>query len=323
MKTTTIFIFSIFLFSSQFVHAENFLVSQSLTDIEKAAVKLETENSLEVGDILIAKSADQKNCSLFVTEVKKGIATLDTSKCSFKDGIKAGDSLEKSLISTSNSASPKKIVEIEKAKNDIITVSVLPTLNSFDSPRMSLTAYYSLAESVKFNKGSIDLSGTSVPVSGEFLTETAVGLGLSYGSMPNKGFGYLLSGQFEMPRKIKKLKINMSGSTAVSDAGGTSAVSYLFGEFSRIYRNDKIYFPFGINVSMALRKDGGSGSSSTKPDLGFVIGTGVIINENISFEFLYRVLGYQESGVDSNTNWTYDLGTGYLGGFSIGARYWF
>ena len=78
-------------------------VKQILTEENKAAIQLEAEGGANAGDILLATSADGKNCPLKVQSVNGTAAVVDLSKCTFKDQIKVGDHLEKSLIPASPS----------------------------------------------------------------------------------------------------------------------------------------------------------------------------------------------------------------------------
>lgn len=185
--------------------------------------------------------------------------------------------------------------------------------------KISLTAYYSTANTVIFNNATVSNGTTSVSGDVTYNTNPALSLGFAIAKIQKQSLGFSGSLFYESERKIESIKYSDS-TGSVMENNVSSKFSVVLFEGALNYRFDEIYVSAGVNYSVPMVQDGGTLKSSAKGDAGFSVGSGVFVNDKNSIELFYRTVGVKMTAVNGATVW--DFGTGYSQGLAIGWKYW-
>lgn len=154
-----------------------------------------------------------------------------------------------------------------------------------------ISAYLSYNFTESLSSDSVHLSGVGVSLNGsaKMEIEKAFGVGLETVFKEKEssvGFGVGL--HYELPRSLNKITYNINGSS-VAGTFSTAKVSQfaLYGSILKYW--DKHYLMAGLNLTRPTITGLPGANVLTVAGFGYFIGTGFKMNENINFEFLYKV----------------------------------
>lgn len=190
--------------------------------------------------------------------------------------------------------------------------------------RIGMSAHLSLANKAKFSNLTATNGTTSATGEAEFSTQSALGVGVNLMSSKAESWGFSGSLFYEFDREIDSLKLTDStGSTTYNYNSPKPKISFIVAEGNLLYRWKNVYVPFGLNASSPTFTSGvgATGTLEVKGGLGAQVGIGVFINEDLSFQLVSRSIAIRINGKNGST--TYDYGTGYMTGISLGLQYWF
>ena len=308
-------------------------IKQILHQDSKAAVALDNGETLAVGENLLAKSQDGRNCAIKVESVSGTYAVVDISKCSFKDSLKIGDVLEKSLIpisdipakpddSKTTEPAPTAAVALTPAASAATLIPTSPVVSVDNSWHFGTGIYYSAADTAKFDSMTATNGTATATGSINLKSQGSLGFAVQGAVMPRQSWGFLGSFNYEPGRKIDSVTVSLGGTSAAGSFTDGPKLSFLFIEVDAIYRWEKFYLQFGFNNSFPdMTGLGGTSLTTYKGGIGAFLGFGFLLNENSALQMGSRALNIQISQKSGST--IVDYGSGFLTGLEFGYNFWF
>lgn len=162
---------------------------------------------------------------------------------------------------------------------------------------------------------SLNARVNSTPMSGiaELKLDGAAGIsiGMEYLKMNSWGFNSALIIQGKRDVNSIKLIDKVTGDSATTAfAGEKATLQTNLIEANAVYRWNYIYFPFGLNYSIPIFKQGAGavGMYETEGAFGGQVGIGCHLNSNVRFEILSRAVSMKFKTQSSTAS--FDYGTG-------------
>lgn len=250
---------------------------------------------LKVQDELIVTLESKQQCALPILEIRGNILTLNSYKCRYRDEIKPGLQLEKSLLSETQVATnpPDEPSKAEKPEKEPTTNDTGSSGTESRKKRFLVGAAFS-GRTIAFGT-----SGSATGVAGSFTSDFEYKEALSFciemRDSQKNAWGYGLGLTFDMERELESA-IFKSGSSSLSlvGSGGASKIGATAIEFNAIYRWNEFYIPFGLNYT-AMRftpAPGYSGGFNVDSGFGAQFGLGFFINDNVAIEMSSRASNY-------------------------------
>lgn len=176
-------------------------IRQVLPGRNRAVVQLQSAQTANLNDELIATFKDGKQCALRVLDMKAGIVLVDTSDCSRADDLVVGQAVEKSLFIDSTATAPQPMPtpqSVQAVSRDKVAEKATPTpidktfselavegMRITDIAFRPLAHQFLIEPSLSFSSAELD---ASVELSGQkskFYDQTGIGnelsLSLAYG----------------------------------------------------------------------------------------------------------------------------------------------
>lgn len=252
---------SLFVVFTASVGASAGTIQQVLPQDGKAAIALEANEKYAVGDILLASSGTQ-NCPLKVESAADAYVVVDISRCSFKENLKIGDRVERSMIALADV--PMSEESKAPAPADEKNTSVSTNTEAKDSYlRFGVTAFYSASNNAKYDDLKVTSSSGTGYGSAEFGLSDAVGIGVSVALLDENSWGFIGSLQLESQRKIKNIKVTGANGTTYGTFSSNPTLTNFYMEANAVYRWEKVYLPFGLNLSVPTFHDNTPGATFT------------------------------------------------------------
>jgi hypothetical protein len=187
-------------------------------------------------------------------------------------------------------------------------VDATPRKSFFDG-RFGLVLGYTLNNNIQFREGELRSATGTTDYDQTIKTQSAPSIGIMYTRMHPNAWGFSGSFIYEFPRELK------------SYSGNPKLTVFLL-EMNMLYRWDRFYIPFGINISAPYVKGGQLAHDVYQPMVGIYGAVGYLVTENAGMELFVRTVGV--AGKKQNSGSTEDRpGNGYMSGIGVNLKYWF
>lgn len=111
--------------------------------------------------------------------------------------------------------------------------------------------------------------------------------------LKQNGWGMSLGLEYDFKRDVESGVMRLGNSTVyVSSSSNPDQYSTTTVYYNFIYMWQRVYIPFGINISSIDYESEGT-TINTSSDLGVQFGVGVFLNNNFTIEFIARGIGFE------------------------------
>ncbi|WP_413560818.1 hypothetical protein [Bdellovibrio sp. HCB209] len=266
------------------------------------------------GKIFLATFPDGDQCSLILKETNASLLTLDSTSCDKPERLTTKTPVEPSLVSVpGQQVNGSSTAAVEAAAFNDTAGESRQKYGSW-----SLNAYYSSAKEFLFDGATY--SGTSGTGKGEISFDSggALGGGFNVLIMNPNSWGFSAGGFIESSREIKSVTVKGANGTAYGNATGIKPkIGFVGAEFNALYRWEKVYLPFGANLTAPYYSDIPL-YMEIQGGLGLQLGMGFLISENAVVEVLVKTIGMRAKYSDGSD--TLDYGYGTLTGATVGGK---
>ena len=306
-----------------------FKVKQVIKSHKLVVVQTNATEQFPNGKIFLANFDDGTQCSLVLKNSGKQLLTLDSTPCDQLDRLTLKTKIEPSLISVDEQPrgfAPQGIAGLDaKKSSEEKKVEQNNPDNFYDKStvgRLGVSVYYNSADHLKFDDGKVESSGAKFDA--DFKLESAVGVGLHYMRAKPYAWGYSVGGLLETTRNIQSVSFSGGLSGTGSVDSDNFKLTLLIAEGSALYRFENFYIPFGLSVGIpVLEYKSDISKIEATAGVGLQAGLGYFVNDNLSVEAYYRVIGIKLVSTELATDNKTDFGYGYLRGATIGIKYLF
>lgn len=184
----------------------------------------------------------------------------------------------------------------------------------------SLYAYYNTADRMTFPSLSVNNNGSSSSSAVIYNMAGVGGVGAEVSGTEPDSWGWNGGAALDGKRTLSAASGTANG-VNFGDIGSGGTVSVLTVYGNAIYRWDRVYIPFGLNITLPkMESDPNAGESlSVTGGLGTQGGVGVHICNHFSVEAVTRIVALKLTGTLSSGNSI--SGTGYESGTSLLAKF--
>lgn len=295
----------------QVIKSEHTVVVQSSQTVEFAP-----------GKVFLATFPDGEQCSLTLRDVSEKILTFDSSTCEDEKRLNLKVPVEPSLASAAQVNLPPTNTKSDTPAAAPVTKNENGDKPSFFDGHWGLVVGYSTAKNIKFNNGEYKTGGSTYDFDATIKGQTVPSIGITYARMHPNAWGFSGGLTYEFPRELKSFSVTTSGGTATGFTTGSPKLSIFLIEANMLYRWDKFYLPFGMNISIPYTSGGGADHDAFGPMAGAYGGAGYIFMEHMSVEVFARLVGVTIKD-DNTPGAEVDYGSGYLAGVGANLKYWF
>lgn len=253
---------------------------------------------LKVNDEMVITFENGKQCALKVLEIRENYLTLNSENCRYNFDIKAGLSLEKSLLSAP---------EVNQAVATETKFNQPSSLDRSENPKDNAGLDTSAGRKSKFVVGvafsgrtsSSGTGGTATGLLGTFTSELEYREGLSVSlemrDSPSNSWGYAFGITYDSTREFDSGTFSSGGSTiSITSTGGASKIGATSLEANAVYRWNAFYIPLGLNYT-AIRftpTPGYTGGYDVDGGFGVQLGLGAYLTDSVSVEMISRASAY-------------------------------
>lgn len=188
-------------------------------------------------------------------------------------------------------------------------------------PKTESKIIYGVGGSIVLNShyttSDLTISSTSGSYSANYDLSNGFSLDLSAMKAEQNNWGFLGVLSLGQSRKIDGGAV---AGTAISTSGDETKFTTHTIAGNAVYRWDKFYLPFGLNYNTTTIS-GDSTITSVSGGLGYQLGAGYFIDENLSVDYTAIHSLVKINGKSGNT--TYNYGNGYLTEVHVGLKYYF
>jgi hypothetical protein len=191
--------------------------------------------------------------------------------------------------------------------------------------RGMILAGYNVGNKAKF--GSIKGTVSNIPVTGNYeaSVESAFYIGGGAIYAPTHSLGFSSSLVFEMKRDISGYSATVNGNSVTSTYTNKPLFQFMYVETNGLYRLEQFYFLGGVNYSIPsfTPSSGSSSALEVSGALGWQVGVGFVVNENLHLNGYWKRLAAEASEKDASISADLQYGTGNLDGLAFQANYLF
>ena len=160
------------------------------------------------------------------------------------------------------------------------------------SPRMLKGSFgfgFSNAHSLEFSDSNlVGKSGRQYPGTSEFGIKPSYMIQVGFQQVPVRGLGFSGFIDYESRIGVENFSESYMSQKSKGDFATKPQLSLLTFSGNGVYGLERMYIPFGINVTIAEYQTNSSSSASAEPALGFQLGVGMYALENLAIDLTFK-----------------------------------
>ena len=285
--------------------------TQFFRDKKRATLEFPASNPPIAPDaVIVMTSPAGEACDGKVVSIASGRVLAEFPTCENFSEFKVGSTAE---VSPFAAEAPPAPVPTESTPTDVAASEPPTTADKLARVRVAIKASYDSASSMRFSSGKLTTSG--VPYSGtvDYKMEGAGSIAGELVILELRSWGAIAGFGIDFSRKIKSVDVEFVGTNAIGSftVNGDPTLTLYTVYASAAYRWDKLYLPFGLNITVPSISGAPTAISSLQPLLGVQVGLGAYLSDNVALELLLRGRGVNADSKTSGFT-TYELGRGSI-----------
>lgn len=278
---------------------------------QKKAVVEWTGSPPSVESSVIFTSEKKESCEGTVATRTNKTTMVALGDCDIISDLKVG-----MAVSTLGAKAIEK-KEVEKTEEK---PSESSTVNK--KLRFGIGAFLSTANKLRFDSMKFRSGGAEYTGNASYSTDNVLGLQGEISTMEQESWGFNGGVTIEGKRNLSSYEVSIGGASGAGSTTGGIALNVVTLYGNALYRWEKVYLPFGLNISVPSVENPSAALQNLRGGLGVQVGVGYMFNENFTAYTEVRALSFSGPANSYGTS-TIELGTGFLTGFNIGVKGFF